>query len=250
MTPCSPPGWPISSTSPAPCSPSTPPAPPAWSPPTGPCASLRNRECDTALAASVTLVLIPSGLKGMSEAGLLSGDGCCRAFDKHANGIVPGEAVAVLVLKRLSRARADGDPILAIIKGSGVNYDGKTNGITAPSGVSQTNLLTAVYRRYRVDPAVIEYVVTHGTGTKLGDPIEVNALNDAFKAVRLDPTRPRDPGSCALTSTKTNFGHTFAASGLVSLISLVQAMRHDIIPASLHCEQQNEFIDCATARFT
>ena len=113
------------------------------------CVSLRNRECDIALAAGVTLVLNPFGLRGMNEAGMLSNDGRCRAFDTHANGIVPGEAVAVLVLKRLSRAQADGDPILAVIQGSGVNYDGKTNGITAPSGVSQTRLLTEVYRRYR-----------------------------------------------------------------------------------------------------
>jgi polyketide synthase PksN len=207
------------------------------------CASLRNRECDTALAAGVTLVLIPFGLKGMSEAGMLSKDGRCCAFDTRANGIVPGEAVAVLVLKRLSRAQADGDPILAVIKGSGVNYDGKTNGITAPSGVSQTNLITAVYRRYRVNPDEIEYVVTHGTGTKLGDPIEVNALHDAFKAAWPNLAQALKPAYCALTSAKTNFGHTFAASGLVSLISLVQAMRHETIPASLHCAQENEFID-------
>ena len=148
----------------------------------------------------------------------------------------------LLVLKRLSRAQADGDPILAVIPGSGVNYDGKTNGITAPSGVSQTRLLTEVYRRYQIDPETIEYVVTHGTGTKLGDPIEVSALSDAFVAARPNPSRPLPSGFCALTSAKTNFGHTFAASGLVSLISLVQAMRHEMIPASLHCEQENEFI--------
>ena len=112
---------------------------------------------------------------------MLSEDGKCYTFDKRANGMVPGEAVAVVVFKRLSQAEADGDPIYAVIKGSGINYDGKTNGITAPSGVSQTNLLKAVYDQYRVNPEEIEYIVTHGTGTKLGDPIEINALYDAFK---------------------------------------------------------------------
>ena len=112
---------------------------------------------------------------------MLSEDGKCYTFDKRANGMVPGEAVAVVVFKLLSKAEADGDPIYAVIKGSGINYDGKTNGITAPSGVSQTNLLKAVYEQYGVNPEEIEYIVTHGTGTKLGDPIEINALYDAFK---------------------------------------------------------------------
>ena len=94
--------------------------------------------------------------------------------------MVPGEAVAVVVLKRLSQAKADNDPIYAVIKGSGINYDGKTNGITAPNGLAQTNLLKAVYDQHRINPESIEYIVTHGTGTKLGDPIEINALYDAF----------------------------------------------------------------------
>ena len=179
----------------------------------------------------------------MSQAGMLSEDGKCYTFDKRANGMVPGEAVAVVVLKRLSQAEADGDPIYAVIKGSGINYDGKTNGITAPSGVSQTKLLKAVYDQYQVNPEDIEYIVTHGTGTKLGDPIEINALYDAFK----DYTKKQ--GYCALTSTKTNFGHTFAASGLVSLISLVQALRHETIPASLHCEQENDYINWKESPF-
>ena len=198
--------------------------------------SLRNGECDTAIAAGVNLMLTPESFIGISQAGMLSEDGKCYAFDKRANGMVPGEAVAVVVLKRLAQAETDGDPVYAIIKGSGINYDGKTNGITAPSGVSQSNLLKSIYEQYRVNPEDIEYIVTHGTGTKLGDPVEINALYDVFKGYT------RKQGYCALTSTKTNFGHTFAASGLVSLISLVQALRYELIPASLHCEQENDYI--------
>jgi polyketide synthase PksN len=167
---------------------------------------------------------------------MLSPDGKCYVFDRRANGMVPGEAVAVVVLKRLSRALADGDPIHAVIRGSGINYDGKTNGITAPSGASQAELLRHIYRECRLEPRDIDYIVTHGTATQLGDPVEVNALYDVFKS------DGGAPGHCALTSIKSNLGHTFAASGLVSLISLVQAMRHDTIPASLHCEQVNEYI--------
>jgi amino acid adenylation domain-containing protein/non-ribosomal peptide synthase protein (TIGR01720 family) len=207
------------------------------------CQSLRNQECDTAIAAGVNLMLTPDAYEGMSRAGMLSEDGTCFAFDVRANGMVPGEAVAVVVLKRLAQARADGDPIYAVLKGSGVNYDGKTNGITAPSGMAQTRLLQTVYDRYRVNPEDIDYIVTHGTGTRLGDPIEINALYDAFKD-RTDKTR-----FCALTSSKTNFGHTFAASGLLSLISLVQAMRHETIPASLHCEQENDYINWERSPF-
>jgi polyketide synthase PksN len=205
--------------------------------------SLWNGDCDTAIVAGVNLMLTPGPYIGMSQAGMLSKDGKCYAFDKRANGMVPGEAVAVVIIKRLSRAQADGDPIYAIIRGSGVNYDGKTNGITAPSGVSQTKLLKTIYDQYQINPEEIEYIVTHGTGTKLGDPIEINALYDVFK----DYTQKQN--YCALTSTKTNFGHTLAASGLVSLISLVQALRYETIPASLHCEQENDYINWKQSPF-
>ncbi|MCP3943733.1 MAG: polyketide synthase, partial [Desulfobacteraceae bacterium] len=135
------------------------------------CQSLRAGECDSAIAAGVNLMLTPAPYMAMSRAGMLSEKGRCSAFDKEADGMVPGEAVAAVVLRRLSQAQADGDPVYAVIRGSGVNYDGKTNGITAPSGVAQTALLKSVYDRYRVNPGDIEYIVTHGTGTKLGDPV-------------------------------------------------------------------------------
>jgi polyketide synthase PksN len=207
------------------------------------CVSLRNRECDTAIAAGVNLILVPRVFEMLNQAGMLSGDGRCFAFDKRADGMVPGEAVVAVVLKRLSRAEADRDRIYAVIKGSGINYDGKTNGITAPGGGSQSELLKAVYEQFQVNPEAIEYIVTHGTGTRLGDPVEINALYDTFKEYT------DKQGYCALTSTKTNFGHSFAASGLVSLIGLVQALRHETIPASLHCEEENEYINWQASPF-
>ena len=197
------------------------------------CLSLRQGECDTAIVAGVNLMLTPYGYISMAQAGMLSNDGRCYAFDQRANGLVPGEAVVVVVLKRLSRALIDGDPIHALILASGVNYDGKTNGITAPSGVSQTELIKDVYQRARVSPQHIDYIVTHGTGTKLGDPVELNALNEVFKG----SNHP-----CAITSSKTNFGHTFSASGLVSLVNLVQALRYETLPQSLHFAQNNDFV--------
>ena len=207
------------------------------------CLSLRNNECDTAIAAAVSLQLTVEGFEIMKRSGMLSEDGTCYAFDKRANGMVPGEAVVVLVLKLLSKAESDDDPIHGMIRASGINYDGKTNGITAPNGVAQANLIKEVYQRGKIDPEQIEYIVTHGTGTKLGDPVEINALYDVFK----DNTNKR--GFCVLTSTKTNFGHTFAASGLVSTISLIQAFNEQIIPASLHCQQENNYINWENSPF-
>ncbi len=200
------------------------------------CQSLRNRECETAIAAGVNLILSAGTFAGMSEAGMLSPDGTCFAFDRRANGMTPGEAVVAVVLKRLSQAVADGDPVHAVILGSGVNYDGKTNGITAPNGVAQAELVKEVHRMVGLGPRDIDYVVTHGTGTRLGDPVEVNALADALRQ------EPPAPPHCAITSCKTNFGHAFAASGLVSLVALVQALQRETIPASLHFSERNEFI--------
>ncbi len=207
------------------------------------CISLNNGECDTAIAAGVNLMLTPQVFDAMAQAGMLSTDGRCYAFDKRANGMIPAEAVAVVVLKRLSQAKADGDPIHAVIKGSGINYDGKTNGITAPSGVSQKNLIKEIYEKYNVNPEEIEYIVTHGTGTILGDPIEINALNEAFKE------HTNEQHYCAITSVKTNFGHSLAASGIVNLISLVQAIRHQMIPASLNFEHENSYINWKDSPF-
>ncbi|AJQ95705.1 SDR family NAD(P)-dependent oxidoreductase [Gynuella sunshinyii] len=200
------------------------------------CTSLRVGECDSAVVAGVNLMTTPIGLISMNLAGMLSPQGKCLAFDQNANGLVPGEAVVALVLKRLSAAKADGDPIYAAITASGINYDGRTQGITAPSGKAQAELLDAVYAQFDIDVSNIDYVVTHGTGTRLGDPIEVNALRDVFRQHEVEP------GHCALTSVKTNFGHSFAASGLVSLVALVQALRHETIPASLHCQAENPLV--------
>ncbi|MBU1169057.1 MAG: SDR family NAD(P)-dependent oxidoreductase [Proteobacteria bacterium] len=207
------------------------------------CQSLRNKECDTALAAGVNLILNPAPHIAMEQAGMLSKTGRCYAFDQRANGMTPGEAVTVIVLKRLSRALEQKDPIYAVIRGSGINYDGKTNGITAPSGVAQTELIRSVWERYGISPQGIDYIVTHGTGTLLGDPVEINALHDAFGSYS------EKPPLCAITSTKSNFGHSLAASGLVSLISLVQAMRHNTIPVSLHCVRENVYMNWKESPF-
>lgn len=200
------------------------------------CLSLKNGDCDTAIVAGVSLLLTPGNYESMRKAGMLSTDGRCHAFDKRANGMIPSEAIAAVVLKRRSKAEKDNNPIYAAIVGSGVNYDGKTNGITAPSGLAQTKLLKEVYERYHIKPSDISYIVTHGTGTKIGDPIEINALIQVFKEYAVKS------GSCALTSVKSNIGHTMAASGIVSLISLAMSLKKEMIPGSINCEQPNDYI--------
>ncbi|MGP3971264.1 beta-ketoacyl synthase N-terminal-like domain-containing protein, partial [Streptomyces sp. 6N223] len=200
------------------------------------CLSLRYGDCDTAIVAGANILTDPRSYDAMAEAGMLSQDGTTYAFDRRANGMVPGEAVAVLVLKKQHAAERDGHRVHASILGSGVNYDGRTNGITAPSGKAQARLLTEVYERAEVVPDTLDYIVTHGTGTRLGDPIEINALVDA---VRTETDRT---GFCALTSTKPNVGHTQAASGLVGVIGLALAMRHEVIPPSIHCEELSDYI--------
>jgi polyketide synthase PksN len=132
------------------------------------CASLLNGECDAVIAAGANVLLTPQVYVGMSQSGMLSPEGRCYAFDRRANGMVPGEAVVAVVLRRLSDAQADADQIHGVILGSGINYDGKTQGLTAPSGLAQTELIREVQRRAGVDAGRIEYVVTHGTGTALG----------------------------------------------------------------------------------
>ncbi|MEL7281117.1 MAG: SDR family NAD(P)-dependent oxidoreductase, partial [Pseudomonadota bacterium] len=200
------------------------------------CQALRLEECDIALAAGVNLMVAPEAYVGMSQAGMLSPDGKCHAFDKRANGMVPGEAVAVLILKSLHKALADGDPIHGVIKASGTNYDGRTNGITAPSGAAQTALLTDLFEKAKVAAQDVDWVVSHGTGTELGDMVEAHALQDVFRG-----DVPQQ--NTAVTSTKSNFGHTFAASGLVSVIAMLQAMRAEQIPPSLHCAEPNGHVD-------
>ncbi|WP_186258962.1 SDR family NAD(P)-dependent oxidoreductase [Burkholderia gladioli] len=207
------------------------------------CQSVQRDECELALAGGVNVLNSPLTYVALTQGGMLSPDGECYTFDARANGMVPGEAAAAVVLKDLARAQADGDPIHGVIRASGVNYDGRTNGITAPSGLSQQQLVEQLYRRYRIDASEIGYVIAHGTGTRLGDPVEVNSLADAFRAF----TDRR--GFCALGSFKPNLGHTFAASGVVSLVAMLAAIRHRQIPPSANHRSDNEFLDLPNSAF-
>ncbi|MBU9646471.1 SDR family NAD(P)-dependent oxidoreductase, partial [Burkholderia gladioli] len=207
------------------------------------CESLRNHETDLILAGGAFLQATPHFGAAAGNAQMLAADGKCHTFDDRANGMVSGEAVAVLVLKRLDEARADGDRIHGVIVGSGINQDGATNGITAPSALAQQQLQTDVYARFGIDPDGIQYVEAHGTGTSLGDPIEMRALTDAFRR----HTERR--GYCAIGSVKTNVGHTVTAAGVTGVVKVLMAMRHRLLPALLNYEVPNRHIDFETSPF-
>ncbi len=203
--------------------------------------SLRARECDLALAGGVNLLLSPEVTVALSRMRMMSADGRCKTFDAAADGFVRGEGCGVIVLKRLSDALAGNDPILALIAGSAVNQDGATNGLTAPSGVAQREVVRRALADARVDPAQVTFVETHGTGTSLGDPIEVEALAEVLGRVGKAP--------CLLGAVKSNIGHLEGAAGIASVIKTVLALQHETIPPNLHFRELNPHLTLAGTRF-
>lgn len=208
------------------------------------CQDLLNYHCDAALAGGASLnPLAQQGYRYLQD-GPLSPDGHCRAFDASAAGMVPGNGVGVVVLKRLADALAEGDHIWAVIKGSAINNDGNRKvGFTAPSTPGQVEVILAAQAAAGVSAESIGYVEAHGTATALGDPIEVAALTEAFR----ESTEHR--GYCALGSVKTNIGHLDAAAGIAGLIKTVLVLWHRKIPASLHFQTPNPEIDFTTSPF-
>ena len=205
--------------------------------------ALLSGEVDMALAGGVSLWLAPESYLAMTQAGMLSSVGQCRTFDDAADGIVVGEGVGALVLKRLKDAQDDHDCIYGVILGSGINQDGRTNGITAPSVRSQVELEQAIYAKYQIDPETISYVETHGTGTKLGDPIELEALATVFKE------KTTRKNYCALGSVKSNIGHTAAAAGVASLQKVLLSMRHHTLGPTLNVTRENTHFDFKNSPF-
>ena len=209
------------------------------------CQSLLNYECDIALAGGISILdMQPKSGYLYQEDGVLSPDGHCRAFDAKAKGTIFGSGVGIVVLKRLKDALADGDRIHAVIKGSAVNNDGSLKaGFTAPSVERQADVIAEAIAAAGVEAETITYVETHGTGTPLGDPIEIKALTKAFR------TSTQKQGFCAIGSVKTNVGHLDAAAGIAGLIKTILALKHKQIPPSLHFEQPNPQIDFANSPF-
>ena len=202
------------------------------------CQSLRQRECDMALAGGVNVLLAPEFTINFSKARMLSPDGRCKTFAAAANGYVRSEGCGVVVLKRLSDAVAAGDAIVAVIRGSAVNQDGASGGLTVPSGPSQEQVIRQALANARVDPAQVSYIEAHGTGTSLGDPIETGALAAVFGQSHSTATA----AGLLLGSVKTNIGHLEAAAGIAGIIKVALALQHQRIPPHLHFDTPNPHI--------
>src|SRR5581483_350865 len=201
------------------------------------CQSLLNGECNMALAGGVSIRLPQRSPYLYQEGGILSPDGHCRAFDADSQGTVGGEGVGVVVLKRLSEALRDRDNIQAVIKASSINNDGSSKvGFTAPSITGQAEVIAETLDLANINPETITYIEAHGTGTALGDPIEIAALTRAFRV------RTTKKTFCAIGSVKTNIGHLDSAAGVAGLIKTVLMLRHKLIPPTLHFRRPNHRI--------
>ena len=208
------------------------------------CESLLSSKCDMALAGGVSLQILQKTGYLYQEGMIFSPDGHCRTFDAKAKGTLPASGLGIVVLKRLSEAIADGDYIYAQIKGSAINNDGLSKvGYTAPSVEGQAAAISEAQSIAGIDPETITYIEAHGTGTPLGDPIEIAALTKAFRGVT------DKKGFCAIGSLKTNMGHLDAAAGVAGLIKTVLALKHKKIPPSLNFETPNPVIDFANSPF-
>ena len=199
--------------------------------------AMRLGECNSAIVGGISLHFHPIGFISFTKTGMLSRDGRCRTFDAKADGYVRSEGGGVVVLKFLDQALKDGDRILAVVEASGVNCDGKTNGITVPSGQAQADLLEQVYTKSKIDPSELDFLEAHGTGTPIGDPIETWAIGNVL-GKRRAPDHPLPMGS-----VKSNLGHLEAASGMAGLMKVLLAFRHRVIPPNLHFEEANPRID-------
>ncbi|MWC28299.1 SDR family NAD(P)-dependent oxidoreductase [Paenibacillus sp. MMS18-CY102] len=208
------------------------------------CEHLYRGECEMAIAGGVNLYLHPSGYVKLSSLGMLSAEGRCRTFGQGADGFVPGEGVGAVILKPLSSAVRDGDQIHAVIRGTGINHGGKTNGYTVPNPTAQAELVRTVLDRAGVDARAVSYIEAHGTGTELGDPIEITGLSQAFRK------DTKDTGFCAIGSAKSNIGHLEAAAGIAGLAKVILQMRHRKLVPSLYADKPNPNIPFAKTPFT
>jgi acyl transferase domain-containing protein len=191
--------------------------------------ALRQGEAELAVAGGVSLMLSPDAEETVRRLGVGSASGRCRVFDAGADGYVKGEGVAAVILKPLAAALADGDPVLALLRGSAVGHGGHAQTITAPDALAEADVVAAAIADAGVAAASLGMIEAHGTGTQLGDPVEIEGLKAVFRRLGAGPA-----GSCAIGSVKSNIGHLEPAAGIAGLVKTVQALRHGVIPPTLH----------------
>jgi polyketide synthase PksN len=205
--------------------------------------SIHGGNCDMAIVGGVQAMLSPAAFITFSAAGMLSPEGKCKTFDKSANGYVRGEGAGAIFLKPLDMAVADGNHIYAVIKGAAENHGGKVTTMTAPNTAAQAELLIEAYEKAHVDPATVGYIECHGTGTALGDPIEIQALTRAFTELYKKHGKAAGSAHCGLSSVKTNIGHLETGAGIAGVLKVLLAIKHKQIPANLHLEEVNPYIN-------
>ena len=201
------------------------------------CQSLRRRECGAALVGGASVMLSPFSYVAFCRMGALSRSGACRAFDANADGFVRGEGCGVVVLKRLADAVAAGDRILAVVRGSAVNHDGRSSGLTVPHGPSQQEVMRRALREANVAAADVSYVEAHGTGTSLGDPVELLSLGAVYGEGRVKEQ------PLLIGSVKTNVGHLESAAGMAGMMKVILALQHGVVPPQLHFQEPNPRVD-------
>ncbi len=213
--------------------------------------AINSKECEMAIVSGVNLLLSPSfGYPTFSKMGMLSPDGKCKAFDASANGYVRAEGVITLLLKPLARALIDHDRIHAVIKGSAENHGGKTHGLTVPNPVAQSEVIVRAHQKAAIDPTTITYIEAHGTGTSLGDPIEIDGLQQAFGlSCKIYGKSINEASPCGIGSVKTHVGHLEGAAGIAGLLKGTLALSHKTLPANLHFKVPNPAIDLTNSPF-
>jgi len=201
------------------------------------CQSLRSGESEVAMVGGVNLILSPEGHICFSKLQAISAEGSSKSFDATADGYVRSEGCSMVILKRLSDALEEGDNILALVKGTAVNQDGKSNGLTAPNGIAQQQVIHDALKNAGLDAASLSYIEAHGTGTPLGDPIEMEAIGEVIKA------KQTFNSPVLIGSVKTNIGHTEPVAGLAGLIKVILSLQHEAIPPNLHFNRPNPHIN-------
>ncbi len=212
--------------------------------------AIRDGECEMAIAGGVNALLTPELFICFSKSGMLSPEGRCKVFSKDANGYVRGEGAGAVLLKPLDRAEQDGDHVYAVIRGSAVNHGGRASSMTSPNPNAQAELLLAAYEEAGFEPESVSYLEAHGTGTSLGDPIEVNGMKKAFDSLyRRRGRRLAKQHRCGIGSVKTNIGHLESAAGIAGLIKILLAMKHEKLPPSIHCRKLSPYVDLKRSPF-
>ncbi len=212
--------------------------------------AIENGECDMAIAGGINTILTEEAHISYSKAGMLSKDGKCKTFSKDANGYVRGEGAGILMLKKLTDAERDGNPIYGVIRGTAENHGGRANTLTSPNPKLQADLLVKAYRKAGVDPSTVTYIEAHGTGTELGDPIEINGLKAAFHELAKTNQEPEvSDHRCGIGSVKSNIGHLELAAGVSGVMKVLLQMKHKTLVKSLHCEMINPYIQLDDSPF-